>query len=140
MAASRSPKNKDIIRAESSRIQKSGKRYNGFTNQQNILSHINGLKTKWILIASLEHVLMAKSLKMSHQIFQASKGFSRGFNKHGKVNGSVNNIWLGKQFNQILCSWRNDSTNVQLQEQFNQYMGRQMVQPNYIQFKARKKH
>ena len=27
------------IRAESSRIQKLGKRYNGFTNQQNLLSH-----------------------------------------------------------------------------------------------------
>ena len=27
-----------IIRAESSRIQKSGERYNGFTNQHNLLS------------------------------------------------------------------------------------------------------
>ena len=28
-----------FIRAESSRIQELGKRYNGFTNQQNLLSH-----------------------------------------------------------------------------------------------------
>ena len=36
------------------------------------------------------------------------------------MNGSANNIWLGKRFNQILYSYRNDLTNVRLQERFNQ--------------------
>ena len=53
--------------------------------------HINGLKTQWILITSFEHALVVKSLfyeiliscHKRHQIFQASKGFSGKFNKHG---------------------------------------------------------
>ena len=97
----------EIIRVESSKIQKLGKRYNGFTNQQNLLSH---LKTQLILITNFEHVLMVKPLIYEillschklHYIFQASKGFSGSFNKPGQVNGSANNIWLGKRFNQIL--------------------------------------
>ena len=71
-----------------------------------IYCHTNGLKTQRILIASFEHVLMVKTLiyeillscHKRHQIFQASKGFSGRFNKHGWANSSANNIWLGKQF------------------------------------------
>ena len=77
-----------------------------------IYCHINGLKTQRILITSFEHVLMVKPLVYEislschkrHQIFHTSKGFSGRFNKHGEVNGSANNIWLGKQFYQILYS------------------------------------
>ena len=106
-----------IIRAESRRIQKLGKRYKGFTNQQNIF-HINGLKTRRILIASLEHVLMLEPLiykillscHKQHQIFQASNGFSGSFNKHGYVNGSANNKWLDTRFNQTR-SKRSNQTN-----------------------------
>ena len=42
------------------------------------------------------------SCHKQYQIFHAFKGFSGNFNKHGYGNGSANNIWLGKQFNQIL--------------------------------------
>ena len=56
-----------------------------------IYCHINGLKTQRILITSFEHVFMVKPLiyeillscHKRHQIFQASKGFSSRFNKHG---------------------------------------------------------
>ena len=52
---------------------------------------INGLKIQWILITSFEHFLMVKPLNCEillschklHQIFQASRGFSVSFNKHG---------------------------------------------------------
>ena len=95
--------------------------------------HINRLKTQQILITNFEHVLMVEPLiykillscHKQHQIFQASIGFSGSFNKHGYVNNSANNIWLGKQFNQILYSQRNDSVNIWLQEQFNQTIYRQ---------------
>ena len=78
------------IQAKSSRIQKLGKRYKGFTNQQNLLSH-KWFKNTTILITSFEHVFMVKPLineillscHKRHQIFQASKGFSGRFNKHG---------------------------------------------------------
>ena len=56
-----------------------------------IYCHINGLKTQRILITTFEHILMVKPLiyeillshHKRHQIFQASKGFSDRFNKHG---------------------------------------------------------
>ena len=56
-----------------------------------IYCHINGLKKQGILITRLEHVLMVKPLIYEillichkwHQIFQASKRFSRIFDKHG---------------------------------------------------------
>ena len=56
-----------------------------------IYCHINGLKTQLILITNFEHVLMVKPLiyeillscHKRHYIFQASKGFSGSFNKHG---------------------------------------------------------
>ena len=81
-----------------------------------------------MLITNFEHVLMVEPLiykillscHKQHQIFQASKGFSGSFNKHGYVNDSENNIRLRNRFNQILYSQRNDSTNVRLQERFNQ--------------------
>ena len=81
-----------------------------------------------MLITNFEHVLMVEPLickillscHKQHQIFPASKGFSGSFNKHGYLNDSANNIWLGKRFNQILHSQRNDSTNVRLQKRFSQ--------------------
>ena len=56
-----------------------------------IYCHINGLKTKLILITNIEHVLMVKpliyeillSFHKRHYIFQAFKRFSGSFNKHG---------------------------------------------------------
>ena len=56
-----------------------------------IYCHINGLKTQRILITSFEYVLIVKPLiyeiwlscHKRHQIFQAFKGFSGSFNKHG---------------------------------------------------------
>ena len=68
-------------------------RRNDITSLQinRIYCHINGLKTQRILITSFEHVLMVKtfiyeillSFQKRHQIFQASKGFSGRFIKHG---------------------------------------------------------
>ena len=49
------------IRAEPSRIQKSGKRYNGFPDQQNMLSH-KWFKNTTDLDNKFEHVLMVKTL------------------------------------------------------------------------------
>ena len=65
------------IRAEPSRIQKLGKRYNEFTNQQNILSH------KWFKNTTDLIFEILLSCHKWHQIFQASKGFRNSFNKHG---------------------------------------------------------
>ena len=56
-----------------------------------IYCHIIALKTQRILITSFKHVLMVKtffyeillSCQKQHQIFQASKGFSGRFIKHG---------------------------------------------------------
>ena len=72
--------------------------------------HINGLQTQRMLITNFEHILMVEPLiykillscHKQHQIFQASKMFSGSFNKHGYVNDSANNVWLGKRLNQIL--------------------------------------
>ena len=77
-----------------------------------IYCHIYGLKTQWMLIKNFERALMVEPLiyktllscHKQHQIFQASKGFSDNFNKHGYVNDSANNVWLGKRFNRILYS------------------------------------
>ena len=77
-----------------------------------IYCHINGLTTQRILITNFEHVLMVEPLiykillscHKQHQIFQASKGFSGSFNKHGYVNDSENNVRLRNRFNQILYS------------------------------------
>ena len=136
----------NIIRAESSRIQKSGKRYNGFTKQQNILSH------KWFKnTTNADHKLWKCSydwtfnlqdiakIKNSNKYFRLAKGLVAVSTNtvmwtiqqiiYGCVNGSIK-YYTVRETIQPIYGYRNDS--------IKQHTGRQMVQPNNMQFRVRK--